>query len=299
MKKIILSLGVLVSFLNGMSQIDPRCPSFKRNNGNGAGCDAKLSLYYPNCPSMNYYVIGILDGSGNLIPGLTFETGNCTNGKVDVCVHGAAVLPPAQNLSLLFSDQPNGNLLFACTNIPNGGPTPVSITTFSAKRTNSRQVSLAWQTGFEADLKNFIIQRKSGNLFEDVATITAHNLSNGGNYNFTDNNVNGKSSQYRLKAVDMNGSFTYSDIRNIKGTAGLLDVLVFPNPAFGKVRVSITDMDADYSVDVMDQAGRIFKSASFNGNSIIEFNDLPKGLHLIRVTNKVTGETATEKVTVL
>jgi len=148
------------------------------------------------------------------------------------------------------------------------------------------------------NVKGFIIQRKTGNNFEDIATITAGNKINGATYTYTDINAAKSSSQYRLKVLDINGEFSLSDIKNIKASTGNIEFLVFPNPTFGKASISFSDISATYDVEVLDNTGRIIRSVSVSGNNTAEFSNLPKGMHMIRVINKNTGEKATQKISV-
>lgn len=297
MKRILLCLGIACFTSAAISQIiDPRCPVFRRNNGNKDGCDAKITLYYPSCPSMNYYVIGATY-QGSLIPGLSFTTGACVDGRVEVCVQGSN-LPTSSKISLLFSNAPNGSLLFSCGDDTSGGPLPIQLGSFNARRNNSK-IDLSWQTGFEADLKSFIIQRKNGSEFKDIATITPANLMSGKSYQFTDLHTSKSSSQYRLKIVDVDGSYTYSWIRSVRGMGGNLDFMVYPNPAFGKTQISIPDSDDWFDVTLLDNTGRALQNIKVKGSQNAELNNIPKGNHLIRITNKTTGESAIQKINAL
>lgn len=300
MKRIFLGLGILAISTTSFSQQgfnDPRCPVFHRNNGNAGGCDSKLTLYFPSCPTNPYYIIGILN-NGVPMTGITYTVGACNNGRIDICVQGAN-LPSSRDIGLLFSDAPNGPLLFACTRVPSGGLTPVTMSSFNARR-NNLSVGLNWKTEFEDNIREFIIERKTANNFEEVGKVAAANILTGSTYSFTDNNGNRGASQYRIKGVDFDGAFTYSDIRNVKGTSGATDFFMFPNPSFGKVQLNVTDTEAPYDVEVIDNTGRIFKSMKVPaGTAIITLNDLPKGMHLVRLTNRATGETVTRKVSVL
>jgi hypothetical protein len=297
MKRILFCLGFIALTSSAFSQIpDPRCPVFRRNNGNKDGCDAKISLYYPTCPTMQYYVIGASQ-NGTLIPGLSFTTSPCSSGRVDVCVQGGN-LPTVSKLSLLFSDAPNGSLLFSCGDDTSGGPLPVQLSAFNARR-NVNGVQLNWQTEFEADLKAYIIQRKTGSNFEDIATINPSNIINGNSYQYADGAASKASSQYRLKIVDVDGSFAYSWIRSVRGNSGNLDFMIYPNPAIGRTQISIADSDDWFDVTLLDNAGRALRNFKVKGSQNAELNNLPKGNHLLRVTNKLTGESAIQKINVL
>jgi hypothetical protein len=180
----------------------------------------------------------------------------------------------------------------------NGGPLPIKMSGFYAKRKNS-SVGLNWQTETEINSKEFIVQRKVGNDFIDVATIAASNSTRGGSYIYNDvNNFKGVS-QYRLKLIDLDGTFSYSEIRTVKGTAAANDFTVFPNPSAGNAKVTITDISEPTDVQLIDNSGRILKVVSMNNSNTADFNNLQKGMYMIRILNKNSGETLTKKLNVV
>jgi hypothetical protein len=296
MKKIFLTMGIVAIGLLAYAQNDPRCPEIRRNNGNARGCDAKITLDFGTCSATTWYVIAVLE-DGSVIPGVTITQTPCDDGKVEVCVVGSN-LPTVGHLSLAFSDEPNGTLVFVCEDVPSGGPLPVSLSAFNARRNNST-VNLNWKTEFEVNTREFVIQRKTGSDFQNLATIAATNSAAGNTYAYSDRNSSKGSSQYRLKIVNMDGTVAISDIRNVRGTSGNLDFIVFPNPSNGKVSINITEVDDAVEVEVVDNTGRVIQSKTVSNSSSVEFNGLPKGMHLVRITNKNTGETKTQKISVL
>lgn len=79
-------------------------------------------------------------------------------------------------------------------------------------RSESDDIRLEWQTGEEANLQKFVIERKTPqSSYTEIATITPK--GNNSNYFFVDQNAY-KSNDiifiYRLKIVDNNNSATYS-----------------------------------------------------------------------------------------
>jgi Secretion system C-terminal sorting domain len=180
-----------------------------------------------------------------------------------------------------------------------GGPLPIKLTNFFAKR-NTASVGLSWKTTSEINAKSFIIQRKTGNEFFDVATIAATNKANGSMYTYEDKNTNNSISQYRLKLVDMDGFIAFSEIRTVKGASGSVsDFIVFPNPSTGNAKVTVTDISESTDVQLLDYSGRILKNVSMNNKNTVDFNSLQSGMYLIRIVNKNSGETSTKKLNVL
>ena len=100
-------------------------------------------------------------------------------------------------------------------------PLPVELTSFAANVINDR-IDLHWQTATEVDNYGFQVQRKkskvkSENDWEEIGFIEGNGNSNSPKeYSFTDNTaINGKYS-YRLKQIDFDGQFEYSDVVEVE-----------------------------------------------------------------------------------
>jgi hypothetical protein len=127
--------------------------------------------------------------------------------------------------------------------IPN--PVPVELISFRAELSKN-DVTLSWQTATENNNKGFEIERLQDykiNKLQDLPTGQAgwktvgFEQGNGtttefNSYTFTDKNVEPGFYQYRLKQIDFDGSFTYSDIIEVEVEA-LLEFSLsqnYPNP---------------------------------------------------------------------
>ena len=292
MKKFTLSIVMLLLSAMAIAQT-PVCPSnFRRNNGNGGCPDGKIIFTYAVCPNPTFIIDSIKANGVNT--NVTVSTGTCASGKAEYCITGGN-LPTASTLQVYFSTgQPNSG--FACF-VPGGGPLPIKIISFNAKR-NGNAVTLNWTSESEINAKEYVIERNSGNGFVAIGTVAALNRETGSSYAFTDNNNSKTVSQYRLKLVDKDANFKLSDIKAVKGTAAVSDFTVFPNPSMGNAKVSITDIAEATTVDVIDNAGRVLKTIELQNKNTVEVNNLQKGIYLIRITNKVTGDAVTKKLTV-
>lgn len=89
---------------------------------------------------------------------------------------------------------------------------PVELTSFSAKVINN-SVSLDWSTATETNNSGFDIERKSANSnWQKIGFVTGSGTTTEKrNYSFTDNSLNSGSYSYRLKQIDYNGQFEYSN----------------------------------------------------------------------------------------
>jgi hypothetical protein len=284
-----LVLSSFISFSQG-------CPiDFKRNNGNGGGCPGgKITMTWPTCPAI-IPTIDSLKADGVLIP-VVIGAGVCVNGAVEYCVLGGNI-PATGMITAYFSINGDPNTAYSC-NAPEGGPLPIELGAFFAKR-DKATVGLTWKTESEINASTFSIERKTSVGFETVGTVTALNSATGSTYSFTDPNNSKTVSEYRLKMIDKDGSYKYSEIRSVKGMGAVSDFTVFPNPSTGNAKVSITDITEATDVQVVDNSGRIVKTVSMNNQQSIQLNNLQKGMYMIRIVNKTSGESLTKKLTVL
>lgn len=112
---------------------------------------------------------------------------------------------------------------------------PVELSSFSA---TARQgdVFLGWQTQSESNNYGFEIQRSesgaSAENWKRIGFVEGHGNSNSTlNYTFSDRNAPAGLVQYRLKQIDTNGTFLYSDIAEAHVTVGTFQLFQnYPNP---------------------------------------------------------------------
>jgi len=109
---------------------------------------------------------------------------------------------------------------------------PVELTSFTAKAIDDN-VELVWNTATESNNQGFEIQRSNGGQFEVVGYVpgfgtTTENKS----YSFTDKNVKVGKYAYRLKQIDYNGQFEFSNTVEVEVNPPLTFALEqnYPNP---------------------------------------------------------------------
>jgi len=167
-------------------------------------------------------------------------------------------------------------------------PLPVTFKNFYAMRSSDDAVMLNWQTGSEKDLSAFIIERNKGDVYVKVASVAASNSASGNSYTAIDPNSDASASYYRIKAVNFDGTYTYSATQQVKGTGRVGDIAVYPNPAHGQATVTIGNITAPVSIYVLDNAGRLIKTIT-TGKNTVELDGLAAGLYMIRVVDNATG----------
>ena len=95
--------------------------------------------------------------------------------------------------------------------VPDAITLPILLLSFDVLAYN-RGINLLWKTEVEFNSKNFIVERKvpSGAFIEIGKMVSLNNGIFGNSYQFFDANPFFDDNYYRLKMVDLNGSFTYS-----------------------------------------------------------------------------------------
>ena len=181
---------------------------------------------------------------------------------------------------------------------PDGGPLPIKLGTFfGARKGNS--VELKWKAESEINALEYQIERNLGNGFTKINTVPTKNSLTAISYAIADNNTSVKISEYRLKMVDNDGSFKYSNIVAIKGTGAASDFTVYPNPVNkgSNAVVKIADITDATTLSVIDYTGKLIKQLPTN-TSTINISNLQPGSYLIRINNSKTGGNTTQKLAV-
>lgn len=171
-------------------------------------------------------------------------------------------------------------------------PLPVTLLYFSAKNENGNGY-LYWATASERNNKGFFIEKSTdGNTFVEIGFVAAKADANGRiQYDFTDKNLT-INSYYRLRQVDNDGSYEYSNKAFVKVGKSNTDVLIYPNPASNHVDIRINGNDAlgqDIKLQLFSIEGREITttSGSLTHNNQ-ELNNaisrLAKGIYVVKIT---------------
>lgn len=90
-------------------------------------------------------------------------------------------------------------------------PLPVQLTSFTSSATNNG-INLQWETATEENMYGFNIERFDNNNFTKIGFVHASGTSNSPNYySYLDTTALNGTFKYRLKLIDNDGSFDYSD----------------------------------------------------------------------------------------
>jgi hypothetical protein len=154
---------------------------------------------------------------------------------VDVATVAFTTTNSSLNSSLSFrSATPSPMNVYSCTGSGAGfttallgagiwstldNPLPVELTSFAAKKFDEDKVKLNWRTQTEVNNYGFNVERKANSgQWEKVGFVNGNGNSNSPKeYSYIDNNLFGGSKFfYRLKQVDNDGQFEYSDLVKVE-----------------------------------------------------------------------------------
>ena len=170
----------------------------------------------------------------------------------------------------------------------------VELSHFEAYLEN-REVVLKWGTESEVNHDYFTIERsQDGLVFESVLEVKGRGTPNRPmQYRALDENPYSGISFYRLKSTDLDGSFEYSHLEEIRiKQDGNWQMLVFPNPNSGNnIHIRLLDLESpnDIQIKIIDLHGRILVNRTFRTlqadliHSIQTERSLASGTYLISV----------------
>ncbi|CAN5414749.1 hypothetical protein BH11BAC1_BH11BAC1_08440 [soil metagenome] len=181
-----------------------------------------------------------------------------------------------------------------------GNPLPIELISFTAEMKHAGVIS-KWTTSVEINNDYFEVERsKSDFSFEPIGRVKGSGNSNALlNYELYDPYPTTGTNYYRLKQVDYNGHYTYSEVVAIKIEKGTNDISLYPNPAKDELHIDFNSF-FDGVIDVMieDAVGQTNLSLKQNVkrglNSInININQLADGVYYLKL--RYPNENATKQ----
>lgn len=198
----------------------------------------------------------------------------------------------------------NGNSLFSL-NMGGGDLQPivllVNLLSFTTQLVNDK-VWIAWSTSQEENVSHYSIERSYDNkTFEQAALMfTVENPASINNYSYKDpiKNVTGSVIYYRLKMIDKNGKYKYSEVRTIRiGSAGdSAKITTYPNPVVNELHITVPQGWEHKTVNgqLLNSGGSIIKIFNMQQAATIVMTDVPVGTYYIKLVNG--NEISTQRI---
>ncbi|TAE89496.1 MAG: T9SS C-terminal target domain-containing protein [Bacteroidetes bacterium] len=165
---------------------------------------------------------------------------------------------------------------------PGTNVVPVKLTSFIGKAAQYGN-SLHWITASELNNAGFEIERSiDGENFEQIAFVKGNGTTAlVSKYQYID--YGSSNAYYRLKQVDYDGAFEYSNVIKV-GEDVALQVAVSPNPFIDVMNVNSNELIE--SIEVMDVTGKVYFTAKPNAlNYNLALDNIHTGVYFVRITS--------------
>lgn len=250
------------------------------------------------------------DGSGTLIA--AYPSGQTDIDGLAISSSRVAYLVIDEPGSIFVYDLVGGTYLTPLTNpwtsaeifsggAWNAGIIPVELASFTASAIGS-EVNLVWQTATEVNNSGFSVERKSAKSeFEEVGFVPGFgSTTEPKSYSFTDQNLENSTYIYRLKQIDFDGTFEYSNEVeveiNVPATFNLEQN--YPNPFNPSTNIKYSIPEAgNVNLAVYNLVGEEV-AVLVNGNVepgqydvTFDASDLPSGIYLYKLQSNNSVQT--------
>lgn len=168
---------------------------------------------------------------------------------------------------------------------------PVELTSFDVEKSDETSF-VSWSTATEVNNDYFNIERsKDGVHFETIGTVQGNGTTaDRKTYSFEDENPMGGVNYYRLKQVDYDGAYEYSDIKNVRFDSRMstnVTMGLYPNPANDYVSIELDgiQLDSKTMVRVFDKIGKLVLVQDVDASNQLNISELADGMYMIQAVN--------------
>jgi hypothetical protein len=169
---------------------------------------------------------------------------------------------------------------------------PITLLSFTGSNQGDYN-NLRWATALEENADHFELERSlEGSAFLPIANIPAKNIQTGASYSYDDDIRNIKTAQaifYRLKMVDKDDSYEYSNVVSIRMPLST-NIIVKGNPFSNYIRIQVTAMKKEnVQLNLYDASARLVATKSIiippgiNEFSWDNLQDLPGGSYILEL----------------
>lgn len=288
----------------------------------GSNCTSNAQITVNNSITLSIYIPIVATGGGTpqiaagdsytLVGGNVTVTGTSpsyswTENGAGFISSGAATLTPTYS-----SNNPldKGNTVVLTLTASNPGCSasanfnilvrtklPITLQEFTGKSSNCSN-ELQWKVADAKNFKEFEIEHsKTGTEFNTITSIQAkaETRNEGLNqiYSFTDNINKSKNQFYRLKMIDLDGSFKYSPVISVANECLTPTVGLYPNPLkkVNDIQIELSNFGEKIQGKLIDLTGRTIQSFKLNnGINKIQVDPFVHGIYWFALKDELNNE---------
>lgn len=146
---------------------------------------------------------------------------------------------------------------------------------------------LEWKTAIEENNEGFSVERSAdGMLFEEIGWVNGNGTTTDQkSYLFEDTNALEGNNYYRLKQIDYDGNFEYSEIISVISVVETNDIqiTIYPNPSVDYVQIQASTSKADPSMQLVNVLLGQVIAPSYQGDGRFNLQNVPAGIYVARI----------------
>lgn len=296
--------------LEGSGQIQPQAIQFNGGTlapGNSPGIVGFIGLTSEDLTNSTLEIE--VDGIGT--PGVNFDQLIGANVTLGGILNLNINYTPAPNDAITFIDAISVTGTFSSVtglssgwelqyNMPTSGDVtlffsgalPVELTSFVVMEENSH-VLLEWSTSSETNNYGFEVQRSLNGIdWEKLDFIEGQGVSTHENhYSFLDEKIAPGLNFYRLRQIDFDGGFEYSEVRSVNIAKLKNDYSFYPNPASQYFFLeSKSGVLYDGEITIFNSKGElVYQKSNIEKLQKIDLQELQEGIYTLMVKNGKEG----------
>ena len=281
---------VLNPSYNGVSDINVLIPGQTLANNTASGNDY-------------FFKVNISCRVTNLIPDFTYLNSAISSGNIGNTLAPINVSDSSNNGPSTVADpNNNGNPSENGENIPTPfmlSTLPVHFINIDASFTGKTSSLVKWEVATPmVNAEKFIVQfSPNGRTWTNLSEIRISN-NNLGNYQFQHTNIPSGNLYYRIKQLDLNGYYTYSNVVLLRNQSGNNQYTVYPNPAKDYIEISAPASVAESgTIELYDAVGRkIISQLMTASTAAVNISGIPNGTYLLKIIHG--NDALTQKIIV-
>lgn len=265
----------------------------------GSGTKTSTAAVLMSGPTVNVYdnsSIGIGNDNNIFFDWSNYNYYPSTGSATPTKSYSTSAAAGTMNCGTGYDNACASPLLYGPASLTAAGPVkittlPVVLVGFTAELNSNKTVTLNWNTQQEVNASHFAIERSNnGSDWSDIGTVAAKgNTSMVTDYTFTDEAPAAGINYYRLKMVDLDDKYGYTQVAVVRMAALVSNVSFFPNPTHDYVNVNLAQSNgAEVTILLLNQSGQVLQEKkAAGGNTIVTLpvQQYAAGLYILSVVS--------------
>lgn len=163
-------------------------------------------------------------------------------------------------------------------------PLPLTWQSFGCNNTANGNAELNWSTAMESNTDKFLIERSIGEEeFTPIGELPAAGFSiTTRHYYFEDTFVTGDNTYYRIKQIDRDGKFSYSEVCKVENA--LKSALgIYPNPCMDFLQITGVDNLKNAEYKIYNATGMLMDIGKPDNTQKLSVAHLPEGIYILKI----------------